>query len=118
MAYFESTKLKDKEGNLVSPSSEDTLTLLKRIFYLLKPLGQVTGSGSNRLSVDVNSGSVAISSGTVTTVSTVTTVTTVTGVTTVGSLTNAANIGGVAGFDIMKAASRTAYNTGPRSNIS
>lgn len=102
MAYFESTKIKDEDGNLVSPASDDTLSLLKRIFYLLKPLGQITGAGSNRLSIDVNSG----------------TVTTVTTVTTVSTLTNAANIGGVAGFDVMKSMSRTAYNTGIRSNIS
>lgn len=110
MAYFESTKLKNSSGEVVSPSTEESLSILKRIFYLLKPLGQVTGAGSNRLSVDINN----IVGGTVGTVTTVTTVTTCS---TVSSVTNQANMGGVAAFELMKAMSRTAYNTGIRQNI-
>ena len=105
MAYLEATKLKDKDGNIISPSSEDTVSLLKRIFYLLKPLSIITGAGSNRLSVDVA------------TASAVTTVTTVTTVSTVSTVTNQANMGGVYAFDLMKSASRTAYNTGVRAKL-
>lgn len=74
-------------------ATEGGITLLRRIFQLLKPLGVVTGGGSNRLSVDVNS---------------------VTGVSTVN---NQANMGGVSAFELMKAMSRTAYNSGVRANI-
>ena len=110
MAYFEKTKLSDKDGNLINPSEE--VTLLRSIFRLLKPLGMITGSQSNRLSVDVNSGNIAVSSGTVTTVTTVTTATNITNI-----APGAGTIGGVTGFDLMKAMSRTAYNSGIRSNL-
>ena len=105
MAFFETTRLKNQEGTVISPATEDTLSLLKRIFYLLKPLGQITGGGSNRLSIDINN----ITGGTIGTVTTVTTCSTV---------TNLANLGSVAAFDLMKSASRTAYNTGIRSKLS
>jgi hypothetical protein len=108
MAYFEASKLKDNSGNIINPAQEESLSLLRSIFRLLKPLGMITGSQSNRLSVDVNSGSVTIGSGTVTTVTTVTTC---------ASVTNVANTGGVNTFDLMKAMSRTAYNSGIRSNL-
>lgn len=98
--------LRNAFGNL---ATEDGITLLKRVLLLLKPLGIVTGGGSNRLSVDVNA---------VGTLATVTTVTTVTTTTTVGTVNNQANMGGVAAFDLMKAMSRSAYNTGIRSKIS
>ena len=110
MAYFEKTKITDKDGNLINPSEE--VTLLRSIFRLLKPLGMITGSQSNRLSVDVNSGTVTIGSGTVTIGSG-----TVTTVTTCSTVTNIANVGNVNSFDLMKAMSRTAYNSGVRSNI-
>lgn len=96
-------------GNL---ATEDNLSLLRRIFILLKPLGMVTGGGSNRLSVDVNN-----IGGTLSTVTTVTTITTCAAVTAVGTVTNQANMGGVAAFDLMKSMSRTAYNSGIRSNL-
>jgi hypothetical protein len=92
------------------PVEDVGLTLLRRIFLLLKPLGQITGGGSNRLSVDVNN----VVGGTIGTVSTVTTVTTVS---TVSSVTNQANMGGVAAFEMMKALSRTGYNQGIRSRL-
>lgn len=111
MAYFENVTIKDTDNNTITPAKDESLTLLRSIFKLLKPLGFVTGSGSNRLNVDVNN----IVAGTVTTVSTVTTVTTVT---TVSGVTNMSNIGGVNSFDLMKAMSRTAYNTGIRSKLS
>lgn len=83
-------------------STEDSLSVVKRILKLLRPLGIVTGAGSNRLSVDINN----ITGGTVTTVTSVT------------AVTNQVNMGGVTAFDLMKAMSRTAYNTGPRSKLS
>lgn len=89
----------------VTPVSQG-LTVLQRIAALLKPLQQITGGGSNRLSVDVNNvagGSVAVS-----------TVTTVTGVTAVSSLTNFANVWT---FDQAKAISRLTYNQGIRSRV-
>lgn len=84
----------------VTPVSQG-LTVLQRIAALLKPLQQITGGGSNRLSVDVNT----ITSGTIGTVSTVTTV---------SSLTNFANVWT---FDQAKAISRLTYNQGIRSRV-
>jgi hypothetical protein len=104
MAFFNRVKLENTADETIDPSTAEGLTLLRRIFYLLKPLGQITGSGSNRLSVDINN----VVGGTIGTVSTVTTV---------SSLTNLASVGGVAAFDQMKATSRMAYNTGIRANI-
>lgn len=114
MAFFESTKLKNTEGQQINPATEDSLTLLRRILILLKPLGQITGGGSNRLSVDVNSGNVAISSGTVTTVTTVSTVTTTT---TVGTLTNQVNIAGITAYEQLRSINRIAYANGIRANL-
>lgn len=114
MAFFESTKLKNTEGQQINPATEDSLTLLRRILILLKPLGQITGGGSNRLSVDVNSGNVAISSGTVTTVTTVSTVTTTT---TVGTLTNQVNIAGITAYEQLRSINRVGYANGIRANL-
>lgn len=108
MAYFERFKLKRVDDTTINPAEDESITLLRRIFQALKPLGQITGGGSNRLSVDV---------------ATATTVTTVTTVTTTTNLTNlvpgAGTIGPVTGggFELMKALSRQAYNSGIRSNI-
>ena len=108
MAYFERAKLTDGSGNIINPASDDSLTLLRRILLLLKPLAQITGAGSNRLSVDVNN------VGALPTLANVTTVATVTASTTV----NQTNMGGVTAFELMKAMSRTAYNEGIRSRLS
>lgn len=116
MAFFESLRLKDTTSTEVNPATEESITLLRRITQLLKPLGVITGAGSNRLSVDVNN----ITGGTITTVSTVSTVTTVTTATNLTNLVpGAGTIGPVpgAGFNLMKTMSRQAYNSGIRSNI-
>lgn len=103
------TEIEDEDGNPINETNPfpvtpiaQGLTVLQRIAALLKPMQQITGGGSNRLSVDVNSGSVAIASGTVTTV------------TTVSSITNYANIWS---FDQAKAISRLTYNQGIRTRI-
>jgi hypothetical protein len=117
MAYAENTKIKNNDGQIINPAENENITLLKRIFQLLKPLSIISGAGQNRLNVDVNA------VGTVTAVTTVSTVTTVTGVTGVTGVTNVTtlgtlnNLGNIPAFDLMKASSRTAYNTGVRSNI-
>jgi hypothetical protein len=87
-------------GELATDATiSEGMTLLRRMLALLKPLGTVTGNQSNRLSVDIN------------------TLPTVNAVNTVATVTNQANMGGVSAFELMKAMSRTGYNTGPRSNI-
>jgi hypothetical protein len=121
MAYFETSKLKDNSGNIINPAQEESLSLLRSIFRLLKPLGIITGGGSNRLNLDVNN----IVGGTITTVSNIAagTVTANCNINanqtlgTVSTITNIPTIGGVNTFDLMKAMSRTAYNSGIRSNI-
>jgi len=112
--YFETVKIKDEAGLPMTPAKDDSITLLKRIFQALKPLAMITGAGSNRLSVDVNN---VTNVTTVATVTTVTTCTTVTGVTTVGTVTNQAQMAGITCFDLLKAMSRTAYNSGIRANL-
>lgn len=78
---------------------DTTLADIKQLLtVIVKPLTQITGSGSNRLSIDVNA-----VTGTVSTVSTVTTVTTC------GTVTNQTNIGGVSAFELQKAMSHLAY---------
>lgn len=104
------TEIEDENGASITdanpfPVTGGGLQVLQRIAALLKPLQQITGNGSNRLSVDVNSGTVNIGSGTVTTVTTVTT------------LSNVASVGGINAFDQMKAGSRTGYNTGIRTRV-
>lgn len=102
MAYLETVQIKDPSGAQISPAQEESLTLLRRIFQALKPLGIVTGSGSNRLNIDVN------------------TVASVTNVTNLGS-NNSGGVNAFAGvpaFELLKAMSRSAYNSGVRSNLS
>jgi hypothetical protein len=121
MAYFEASKLKDNSGNIINPAQEESLTLLRSIFRLLKPLGIITGSQSNRLSVDINTGTIAtvsnLAAGTVTANCNINATQTLATVSTVSTVTNVANTGGVNTFDLMKAMSRTAYNSGIRSNL-
>jgi hypothetical protein len=106
MAFFERFKLNDSEGQTINPAKEESLQLLRRIFQALKPLGQITGGGSNRLSVDINN---VVNFGA-----------TVAGVTNLTNLTpgNGA-IGPVTGggFELMKTLSRQSYNSGIRSRI-
>lgn len=107
MAYFDRFKVKRADDTTINPAEDESITLLRRIFQALKPLGQITGAGSNRLSIDVNN----IVGGTVTTVTTATNLTNLTpGAGAIGPVT-----GG--GFDLMKTLSRQAYNSGIRSNI-
>jgi hypothetical protein len=99
------TTLQDETGEAVNdanplPIEAQALDVMRRIASLLKPLQQITGNGSNRLSVDVNSA--VISSGTVSNVA-------------ASTLTNVANVWA---FDQAKAISRQAFNTGIRSRIS
>lgn len=101
------TEIEDENGASITdanpfPVTGSGLQVLRRIAALLKPLQMVTGNGSNRLSVDVNSGSVLITSGTITTVATV---------------TNIANVGGISAFNQAKSEAKVAYNTGIRSRV-
>jgi len=103
-------------------ATEKGLTLLRRIFQALKPLGVVTGSGSNRLSVDVNNvtgGTLIATQATAGNLNCTATIAsgTVTTVTTVATMSNQTNIGGVSAFEMLKAMSRTGYNQGIRSRI-
>ena len=80
---------------------DSSLNEIKRLLKaIVTPLTQVTGSGSNRLSVDVNS-----VTGTVSTVTTVT------------ALTNQVNMGGVAAFELQKAMSHTAFANSIRTRL-
>ena len=99
------TLVEDENGDPITDSNpfpvtavSQGLSVLQRIAALLKPLQQITGGGSNRLSVDVNN----VTGGTITTV------------TTVSSLTNYANVWT---FDQAKAISRLTYNQSIRSRV-
>ena len=85
-------------------SLDSTLTEIKNLLLgITKPLTQVTGAGSNRLSVDVNA-----------VTGTVSTVTTVTTVTTCSTVTNQINLGGVSAFELQKAMAHNAFNNSIR----
>lgn len=105
MAYFEKLKLNNSNNNTINPAEEDSLTLLRAIIRLLKPLSVITGAGSNRLSVEL---------GPTASVSSVTTVSTVS---TVNTVSNISTISNISSFELMKAMSRTGYNTGIRANL-
>jgi PII-like signaling protein len=102
VGYGSDGELQDVERHNGLPVVAQALDVLRRIASLLKPLQQVSGNGSNRLSVDVNS----VASGTINTVTTVSNVATVT------------TISNVWAFDQAKAISRQAFNGGIRSRIS
>lgn len=91
------------------PVNAEGLFLLNRILQLLKPLQNVTGSGSNRLSVDINSGSV--------TVSTISTVTNLTNVTSKTLVDNTASVANISAFELMKQTARAAYGNSIRNQI-
>ena len=82
------------------------LQTLQRIAQLLKPLGVVTGGGSNRLNVDVNA------------ITTLPTLSNVTTVSTVSTVTNQAQLGGVNAFAQIHDISRAGYNQAIRGKIS
>jgi hypothetical protein len=117
MAFFERTKLRDVDGNTINPATEESLSLLKRILILLKPLGNITGGGSNRLNIDVNSITNGVPIAAAQTLANVTTVATVTTVTTVGTVTNQAQIGGIVAFEQLKSINRIGYANSIRANI-
>lgn len=117
MAFFEKTTIADSDAKIINPASEETLSILRRIFLLLKPLGVISGAGSNRLSVDVNQATAASLNATVSIAATQT-LATVTTVGTVSTVSNQTNMGGVTAFDLVKAMNRTGYNSGIRSNLS
>lgn len=118
------TKVTNTSNNQINPATEESLAnignnindqsiwMLRKILTLLKPLGMVTGGGSNRLSVDVNSGAITAS------LASGQTLGTVTSVTTVATLTNLTNIGNVNSFSLMKDTARNAYSTSIRNNLS
>jgi hypothetical protein len=91
-------KIQDTTGAEINPASNEVVGLLRKLFILLKPLQQITGGQSSRLSVDVN------------TAGTLSTVTTVTTVTTCASVTNIANVGGVGAFSLMRAQNNVAFS--------
>lgn len=70
--------------------------LTRRLAQLLKPLSVVTGGGSNRLSVDINS---------------------LPTLGTVNNVTSLNQLGGITTFQMLRDANRAAYNTGIRANI-
>lgn len=95
------------DGEATEVTAQATAWQMERLLNLLRPLGIVTGAGSNRLSIDVNSG----------TITAVTTVATVTAVTTVGSVTNQVNLGNVNAFTLQQATLRNAYANGISPNL-
>lgn len=105
------TEIEDEDGQPITeanpfPVTSQGLQVMQRIAALLKPLQQVSGGLSNRLSIDVNTGNINVA-GTVTANQ--------------GGTWNIANIAtyaGVAAFDQNRAVSRTAYATAVRSRIS
>lgn len=98
------TEIEDENGQPITeanpfPVTGQGLQVMQRIAALLKPLQQITGGGSNRLSVDINSGTVTANQGGT------------------WNITNIATYANVNAFDQNRAVSRTAYATAVRSRI-
>ena len=104
MAYFEQTQITDEKNLVVSPASEESIVLLRRIAKLLESQAAVDPQQRQRITIDAG------------TLPTVTTVSTVTAVTTVSTVTN---IAGLFSWNqqILLDPARTAYNTGIRSQL-
>lgn len=99
MAYFETTKLKDEQGQVIGPAEN---SILRRILYtLMSPLGFDRSLNRQRSTAIIESG----------------TVTTVTTVTTCSTVTNLTNIGGYNGAILMNGANYTAWATTNRNLI-
>jgi len=98
------TEIEDEDGQPITeanpfPVTSQGLQVMQRIAALLKPLQQVTGGGSNRLSVDLNSGTITANQGGT------------------WNIANIATYANVSAFDQNRAVSRTAYVTAVRSRI-
>lgn len=104
MALIETVGVKNTQNTQIDPATEETLNELKRILSALKSLTIVTGSGSNRLSVDVNN----IVAGLITTITTLTTCST---------LTNQANVGNVNSFMQVQGQQRLSAQAGIYNNL-
>lgn len=110
------TEIEDENGQAITeanpfPVTSQGLQVMQRIAALLKPLQQITGGGSNRLSIDVNSGNITVT-GTINASQNGTW--NIATVTTLSSITNYANVWA---FDQNRAMSRTAYATSVRPRI-
>lgn len=96
MAYFETTKLKDEQGQVIGPAEN---SILRRILYILmSPLGFDRSLNRQRSTAIIESG-------------------TVTTVTTCSTVTNLTNIGGYNGAILMNGANYTAWATTNRNLI-
>ena len=116
MSFIDRFKVVDKQNNQINPTSEDTLTWIRRALKFLESLGSVDNAGRQRVTID------SVTTGlTLTTVTTVGTVSTITGGT-ITTITNAVPVGNVAtlvGLDQRQFMdqSRINYNTGIRANL-
>lgn len=110
MAYFEKTKLSDKDGNLINPSEEDTAQysnniLIRILSMLISPVGFDRSLNRQRSTAVIESG-------------TVTGVTAVTAVTTVTTVTGLTNIDSRNGSMLINATNYTAWASANRNLIS
>ena len=105
MAYFETTKIKDSSENLVNPSSEEAIVLLRRMVKILENQAATDSAQRQRIVVE--------------TLPTLAAVTTVTGVTTVATVTSVTNIAALNGWNqqMFVDPARAAYNSGIRSQL-
>lgn len=110
MAYFELTNVADERKNLVNPSSEEAIILLRRMVKILENQQAVDPQQRQRVTVDAITGSLTLAA--VTTVGTVSSIT-------AGTITTVGNIGTMAGWNQQMFAdpARTAYNTGIRQQL-
>ena len=104
MAYFETTKLKDSDGNLVDPASDDAIVLLRRMVKLMESQNATDIANRQRVSVDAFT-------------ATVPAVTSIGGI--VGALPGGGNLIGFVNQDQRQFidVARTNYNTGIRSKL-
>lgn len=109
MAYFEQTNITNEKGVIVSPATEESIILLRRMVKLLESQNATDIGNRQRVTIDAITGSLTLG-----TVSAVTGITNAlpAGTNTIGNV----NLGGADQRQFIDV-SRTNYNTGIRSKL-
>lgn len=116
MAYFESTKLKDAQGNPINPVENEQIILLRRLIKLIESQSATDSANRQRITLDNIAGSLTL--GTVSTVGSVSAIAGAlpAGTNALGAITNVQQLAGADQRQFIDV-SRTNYNTGIRSRL-
>lgn len=115
MAYFESTKLKDAQGNPINPVENEQIILLRRLIKLIESQNATDIANRQRIAIDSITAGLTLAN--VTTVATVSAVTAITNALPAGTnVIGSVNLSGADQRQFIDV-SRTNYNTGIRSRL-